>query len=58
MAEEVSNLIMEQLQILRRGQESLLRGQDAIRAELTELKTRITGLGRGLIDRSWASLQE
>ena len=36
MTDEATNLIMEQLHILRRGVESL-------RAELAEVKTRITG---------------
>ena len=43
MADEVSNLIMEQLHILRRAVETLLRGQDEIRAEIAETKTRIAG---------------
>jgi chromosome segregation ATPase len=36
MADEATNLIMEQLQLLRRGQEQML-------ADVADLKTRITG---------------
>jgi hypothetical protein len=44
MADEATNLIMEQLQILRRGQESLLALSEETRREIGDLKVRMTGL--------------
>jgi hypothetical protein len=52
MADEPTNLIMEQLHILRRGQEALdakidlLR--DEMRREVADLKVRMTGLEMNL----------
>jgi chromosome segregation ATPase len=47
MTDNVSNLILEQIQLLGRGQEELrnefVRGQESIRAEVADLKSRITG---------------
>jgi len=43
MADEATNLVMEQQHLLRRAVETLQRGQDEMRADVGDLKTRITG---------------
>jgi chromosome segregation ATPase len=52
MVDEATNLIMEQLQLLRRGQESLQASVDASREEMHreigDLKIRMSGLEMNL----------
>ncbi len=43
MVDEVSNLIMEQLHILRRGQEAFQRGQEEMRADIADIKACMSG---------------
>jgi predicted nucleic acid-binding Zn-ribbon protein len=43
MVDEATNLIMEQLRILRRGQERLQETVSAMRADLSEVKVRMSG---------------
>ena len=42
MTDDAGNLILEQLRLLRCGQEALQRGQEAIRADIAELKACAT----------------
>jgi hypothetical protein len=43
MVEEATKLIMEQLHTLWRGVEALQRGQQGMRADVSELKVRMSG---------------
>jgi len=44
MVDEATNLIMEQLQLLRRGQEGLQSSLDEVRRDIGDLKVRMSGL--------------
>ena len=43
MTDDVSKLVFEQLQLLRKGQEQILHSQQSMRADISDLKTRIMG---------------
>ena len=50
MADEATNLIMEQLHILRRGQETLQNKIEGISVDVGDLKVRISGFEATLGD--------
>ena len=48
MADEATNLIMEQLHIIRRGQEGLQSAVHTLTEEMRDLKVRMSGLEMNL----------
>ena len=48
MADEPTNLIMEQLHLLRRGQDGIQSTLDEVRREIGDLKVRMSGLEMNL----------
>ncbi len=42
MADEATNLIMEQLHILRRGQDELRRGQEGVQSSVDDMRRDVS----------------